>query len=276
MTPYFKISRQAFYKSEKSEISKSMSKKVALDMALQERQIQPELGTKKLYRMLRADLQTLPSKLSRDRFFDLMRENNMLIHRKRRFTHTTNSDHQNNIYPNLLKDINKVEKAAHILISDMTYIRVGRGFCYLSLTADLFSRKILGFSISNDLSSKWPFQALKQALRSIPSLDKKTIIHHSDRGIQYSSNLFTRELKRNDISISMSAKGNPYDNAVMERINGILKQEYYLGGYFRDIKELTKSVVQAIRIYNDRRPHLSLNYKTPSEVFIKNCEKLAS
>ena len=263
---YFGISKQAFYKAEKLMESKVLSQQIALDMVLDIRSRQPRMGVKKLYYLLSEELQKLPYNIGRDALFGLLRCHSLLIARKKRSFSTTDSTHLNRIYPNLIKKL-PVLHPNHVLIADMTYIRSLGGFCYLSIISDLFSRKILGYCVSRDLSVNGPMLALKSCLSSISHEDKSSMIHHSDRGMQYASNRYTEELKKYDIKISMSGTGNPYENAIMERTIGILKQEYLLDHLFSDIISIRLSVREAIELYNNERPHLSLNYKTPSQVY---------
>lgn len=275
MTDYFGISRQAFYKAEKLMQEKVLSEQLALEMVNDIRCRQPKIGGKKLYYLLFDDLQKLPSKIGRDALFTLLRNNSLLVRRKRSRFSTTNSYHDNKIYPNLIKDL-AVTYPNQVLISDITYIRCLGEFSYLSVVSDLYSRKILGYYVSDNLSLEGPLMALKSSFRQLNANYKNDLIHHSDRGIQYSSFRYTDTLKNHKIRISMSAKGNPYDNAVMERIMGILKQEFLLDQTFQNIESIRKAVSEAVIIYNEERPHLSLAYKTPEMVYNENDRKKAA
>ena len=275
MTDYFSISRQAFYKAEQLMHERILSEELALKMVNEIRCRQPKIGGKKLYYLLSDDLQLLPSKIGRDALFTLLRNNSLLIERKRSRFFTTDSNHGNKIYPNLIKGL-AITEPNQVLVSDITYILRTGGFSYLSVVSDLYSRKILGFYVSNNLSLEGPLKALKISLRQIKDTSKDGMIHHSDRGIQYSSFKYTDKLKNQGITISMSAKGNPYDNAVMERIMGILKQEFLLDQSFQDIESIRKAVKEAVSIYNEERPHLSLAYKTPTAVYNEKDNKKAA
>ena len=266
MTSYFGISRQAFYKAEKSEQERMLSEQMALEMVNEIRHRQPKIGGKKLYYLLSEDLHKLPSKIGRDALFDLLRDNSLLIKKKRCRYSTTNSYHDNKIYPNLIKEL-EITRPNQVFVSDITYIRHLTGFSYLSIVTDLYSRKILGYYVSDDLSLEGPLKALRISFRKLQDINKIGLIHHSDRGIQYSSFRYTDKLKNHKIRISMSGKGNPYDNAVMERIIGILKQEFLLDQTFNNIEAIRNAVKEAITIYNEERPHLSLGYKTPDEKY---------
>lgn len=275
LTCYFGISRQAYYKSQKVQEYKTLSENLCLKLVQEIRNRQPNIGGKKLYYLLSEDLSNLPYKISRDKLFMLLGKNDMLVKMKRRYKRTTDSNSPNPIYPNLIKDL-EVNRPNEVLVADITYIRRLNGFAYLSLVCDLYSRKILGFHVSNDLSLTGPLKALKMGIKNIPPKELQNLIHHSDRGCQYRSNCYIELILNKGSKISMSRKGNPYDNAVMERINGILKKEFWLDEVYKDINSIKRAVEQAVTIYNEERPHLSLAYKTPSYVYHKGTEEHAA
>lgn len=266
ITSYFGISRQAYYKAQKVQEHKLLSEEICLRLVQEVRNTQPKIGGKKLYYLLSKTLVYLPYKISRDKLFALLRENDMLVKVKRRYKRTTDSNSPNPIYSNLIKDL-EVSRPNEVLVADITYIRRFNGFSYLSLVCDLFSRKILGFYVSNDLSLAGPLKALKMSFKSIDPKDLNGMIHHSDRGCQYRSIPYIELLEKKGCKISMAGKSNPYENAVMERIIGVLKDEFFLDEVYKDIKSIKKAVKQASTIYNEVRPHLSLAYKTPSYVY---------
>ena len=169
-------------------------------------------------------------------------------------------------YKNTIKDV-KVSKVNQVWVSDITYIRTQKGFCYLALITDVFSRKIVGYDISNSLELSGCVRALKKALYKTKNTEG--IIHHSDRGIQYCSNQYTQILKRKGIQISMTEENHWYENAIAERVNGILKDEFYLDQTFDNLKYAKKATKSAINLYNQIRLHVSLNYKTPHMVYLK-------
>lgn len=154
-----------------------------------------------------------------------------------------------------------------VWVSDITYIRTVKGFCYLALITDMFSRKIIGYDLSDSLELNGCVRALNKALYQ--AKDITGLIHHSDRGIQYCSNVYTQILKRNNIGISMTAKNHCYENAMAERVNGILKDEFYLDQIFTDVTHAKRATKNAINLYNEIRLHLSLDYKTPNMVYLK-------
>ena len=258
------ISPQGYYKGRKKKERKELQEGIIIQLVHSHRREMPKLGGKKLYRMLLPDLVRMKIKLGRDKFLRLLGRNALLIHRKKRYAKMTNSSHRFRIYKNLIKEITPKNRD-RIYVSDITYIIVEDSFCYLALITDLYSRKIVGYDISDSLNMEGSIRALKMAIKD--KTDLSSLIHHSDRGIQYCSKLYTELLTENKIQISMSEKGNPYENAVAERINGILKEEFMLSETFR-IKELAyKAVHQAIKTYNELRPHMSINYMTPNQKY---------
>lgn len=258
------ISRQGYYKGRKKKQRKKLQQEIVLKLVQFHRRRMPMLGGKKLYKLLLGDLKRLDMKLGRDKFFDLLRDNGLLIKRKRRYAKTTNSSHRFRIYKNLVKEI-EVSRPDEIYVSDITYIRVDDSFCYLALITDLYSRKIVGYDISDSLNLEGCLRALKMAIRG--KKDLSGLIHHSDRGIQYCSSPYIDLLTEHEIKISMSEKGNPYENAVAERINGILKEEFMLSETFKTKKLAYRAVDEAIKTYNELRPHMSIDYMTPNQKY---------
>jgi len=228
----------------------------------------PYVGVRKLCQMLKAGIFGLPVKIGRDHLFNLLRDNNMLSTLHKRYRKTTNSKHNLSSYPNLLKEAS-VSQAAQAFVSDITYIRLSGGkFCYLFLVSDYYSRKILGHALKNSLSTEGALEALKMAIRiAKPS---SGFIHHSDHGIQYCCKEYIALLQDNGAQISMTGKDHCYDNAVAERINGILKQEFGLGKELPDLAAANKLANEGINLYNDVRLHVSLSYNTPNKVYAQS------
>ncbi|HMQ69709.1 MAG TPA: IS3 family transposase [Ignavibacteria bacterium] len=258
------ISRQGFYKARKKKRKKGLQEEIIIGLVHSQRRKMPMLGGKKLYRLMTADFERLKIKLGRDKFFSILRKNGLLIHRKKRYAKTTDSSHRFWIYDNMIKEI-EPEGINKIWVSDITYVRVGDSFCYLALITDLYSRKIVGYDISESLNLEGSIRALKMAMRR--KGDLSGLIHHSDRGIQYCSNIYTELLISRKIKISMAEKGNPYENAVAERVNGILKEEFLLGETFKTKQQAYRSVREAIETYNKLRPHMSIDYMTPNQKY---------
>jgi len=260
----FGISRQGYYKGRKKSQNKKLQTEKMLQLVHFHRAKMPMLGGKKLYRLMKLDIDRLGSPIGRDKFFIFLSENDLLIHRKKSFTKTTNSNHRFKIHKNLIKG-NIPLGVDEIYVSDITYVRVKDSFSYLALITDLYSRKIVGHDFSDSLNLEGSLRALKMSLKGKCNMEK--LIHHSDRGLQYCSNVYTELLTAHKIQISMSEKGNPYENAVAERVNGILKGEFLLSETFKS-KALAKQAVQeAIDTYNEYRPHMSINYMTPNQKY---------
>jgi len=258
------ISRQGYYKSKKKKGIEKLKEEMVLQLVQIHRRRMPKLGGKKLYRKICPDLERMKIKLGRDKFFKLLSKKGLLIHRKKRYAKTTNSSHRFKIYKNLIKDL-EPDHRNKVWVSDITYIIVEDSFCYLALITDLYSRKIVGYDMSDSLNMEGSIRALKMAMKG--KNDLLGLIHHSDRGIQYCSNLYTGLLTENKIEISMSEKGNPYENAVAERINGILKEEFLLGESFKTKEQAYRAVKEAIKTYNEDRPHMSINHMTPNQKY---------
>jgi putative transposase len=193
-----------------------------------------------------------------------MRDECLLIKRKRKYAKTTNSEHGFKTYQNKIKEL-AILKPNQVWVSDITYIRTRTGFMYLALITDLFSRKIIGYDISDSLEAEGCKRALKRALSMVT--DSKGIIHHSDRGIQYCCREYIKILKKNKMEVSMAAKGDCYENAVAERVNGILKGEYDLGMRFISKKIAVKATKEAVNLYNNLRLHSSINFRTPEQIY---------
>jgi transposase InsO family protein len=224
------------------------------------------MGTRKLYKLLSPTFKEQGIKVGRDRLFSIIGEHNMLIKRKKSYIKTTNSYHRFHKYKNLIKDM-QITDSNQVWVSDITYLRTEKGFCYLALITDFYSRKIVGYDVSDTLELAGCMRAFKRARRAArPAFG---LVHHSDRGIQYCSNQYVEALEKEGIKISMTEENHCYENAVAERVNGILKDEFYLDQTFASKEHAIKATENAIRIYNSKRLHLSLDYKTPDMVFRK-------
>jgi putative transposase len=223
----------------------------------------PRIGGRKLYYLLSPHLQQNSIKLGRDAFFDFMRENNLLIKVKRKYCKTTHSHHWMKKYDNLLTHLES-NTCEQVLVSDITYITTLEGFAYLFLVTDVYSKRILGHFTSDNMSAESGLKALEMATSALTST--QGVIHHSDGGVQYCSALYTDFLKKRNMFISMTEPASPTQNAVAERVNGILKTEWiYHVKTFVSIKEAQDYIDEVIAIYNEERPHDSLKKLTPVE-----------
>lgn len=256
------ISRQSVYQREKREWSRQSELAPVKEMVLELRRYMPRIGTRKLYFLLKPKFVAQDIKLGRDAFFNYLRDEQLLVKPKRSYTKTTNSKHWMKKHPNLLKDIHP-SAPEEVLVSDITYVQSDKGIHYLSLVTDAYSRKIMGYELSDEMKASDVVKALNMAIGK--RRYRRPCIHHSDRGVQYCSSLYQDKLRENGLSPSMTDGYDCYQNALAERVNGILKQEFLLT-QCNNIDELKKVVNESINIYNNIRPHLSLGMKTPNEV----------
>ena len=222
----------------------------------------PRIGSKKLYYLLNKDLKTL--KIGRDKFIDILRANHLLIIQKRSYHVTTNSHHRFRKYKNKLLDL-QINQPEQVWVSDITYIGKREKPCYLSLITDAYSKKIVGFNVSDNLNTESSLAALKLAIKQRKNKEMP-LIHHSDRGLQYCSNEYQKILNKNEIQPSMTQNSDPYENAVAERINGILKQEFYIDKYNKELPVMKQIIKETVDIYNEKRPHLSNHMLTPNQM----------
>jgi transposase InsO family protein len=206
-------------------------------------------------------------KIGRDAFFDLLQANSLLVRRKKRKIYTTQSFHWFRKYPNKIKDVT-LTAPNQLWVSDITYWKINCGYVYISLITDAFSRKIVGHHLANTLEAIETTQALVNALGQLQEIPSG-LIHHSDRGIQYCSTGYVKLLSDNQIEISMTENGDPYENALAERVNGILKEEYLEDYNVDNLEQARMALDLAISLYNNERPHLSCQYKTPEFVHTK-------
>lgn len=235
---------------------------ILLQMITNERVLMPRLGGRKLLVKLKSRLPD-ELQLGRDRFFDFLRDNQLLVRRRRNRIRTTFSNHWLHKYPNLVKGF--IPDGPHQLwVSDITYVETREGFIYLFLITDAYSRKIVGWNVSNTMEADNAVIALQMAISQLPAWVKR-LYHHSDRGVQYCSHKYVKVLEKNNIQISMTENGDPLENALAERINGILKDEW-----LKDMKQESMYVVKSqvadiIEIYNTQRPHSSVDMLTPEQ-----------
>lgn len=263
------MTAQAYYQKRRHQ--QDAERKGAIDAVLEKvrmiRRRHPRLGGRKLYSRLYLELQ--PLHIGRDKFYTLLRTHKLLVRPRRRRVWTTDSNHRYLTYEDLIKGRRRPTRVGEIYQSDITYVRVGDGFAYAALVTDAFSRKIVGYDLSLSRSPQSALRALRRALRHRVD-ERLPLIHHSDRGVQYCCSDYIEALQAAHAEISMGRKGHPEDNALAERVNGILKDEYGLGERFNAVEQARKVFLEAILLYNSDRPHLSLNYQTPDEVHRKS------
>lgn len=255
------MTRQSIYEAERriGERELDLSKIKAMVICL--RRQMPRLGTRKLYHLLKPAFESQGIKIGRDALFNYLRRENMLIKPIKKYTKTTNSKHWLKKHPNLLKN-KTVQSIEEVFVSDITYVKSRERTHYLSLITDAYSRKIMGYHLSDDMSAENVTKALKRAVRN--KVTNKPTIHHSDRGLQYCSALYQTTLKQAGMRPSMTDGYDCYQNALAERMNGILKGEFLIEKC-NNVTELEKMVRQSIYIYNNKRPHTSLGMETPQK-----------
>lgn len=271
----FGRTRQAWYKHRWSEDNTDIRDTVILKQVQELRQDIPRIGTRKLLHLLHPVLQQHKIEIGRDKFFDLLAAHNMLVRRrKRRKAITTDSNHPFYKYRNLVKDI-ELQRPDHVWVSDITYLRQAGGFSYLSLVTDAYSRKIVGYCLCPTLERTGPIKAAQMAIANCNRNTNQPLIHHSDRGLQYCCADYVSLMEKHSITISMTEKGSPYENAIAERMNGILKHQLGLKQTFANFTEARQAVDKAIKAYNSLYPHGSCNYLTPEQAH-KQTGKLPS
>lgn len=234
-----------------------------LALVRRERREQPRTGGRKLFKMLEPDLLEIKGSMGRDKFFDVLRDNGLLVRRRKRYERTTNSLHRFRKHKNQFKH-NPPTRPNQAYVSDITYLRTGHRFAYLFLTTDAFSRKIIGWDVRESLGAEGALKTARMAIAQCP--DTRKVIHHSDRGWQYCLPAFEQQMLKKGMIMSMTEENHCYENALAERVNGILKDEYLLGEDQLDLETARKAAREAISIYNTKRLHWSLDLKTPESV----------
>lgn len=229
------------------------------------------MGAVKLYGVLKYKLISANIKCGRDKFLDIMREEGLLVKKKKNYTRTTDSNHRYHKYSNLIKDI-EITHPEQVYVNDITYIRVVDRYMYLSLSTDAYSKRIMGFNLSEDMKVPSVVKTLKMAISN--SKKPEGIIHHSDRGVQYCHPDYSGFAESEGMIMSMTIKHDPYENAIAERVNGILKNEYCIGDGYPDAKTARADIARVIWIYNNLRPHMSCHMLTPVQAHEQSYYKL--
>ena len=255
------MSRQNYYKGRKARQKAAVDAGLICRLVRRERAVQPRLGGRKLFHLLRAELAENGVKLGRDRFFDVLREHSLLLEKLPSFApKTTNSRHSLPVFHNLVKEMTLTGRN-QAWASDITYIRTDKGFICLALISDMWLRKIVGYHAGDTLEAEGALRALERAAATLGEGEQP--VHHSDRGCQYCCHAYVDALRRHGMGVSMTEEAHCYENALAERVNGILKQEYGLGGSFKSKADAVKAVDEAVLLFNTKRPHQALHYKIP-------------
>lgn len=259
----FGVTRQSYYKHFWQWEATTIEHEIIIRRVKEIRQNHPVLGGRKLYALLQPDLLQHQIKLGRDGLFDLLATHSLLIRRKRRRAVTTHSNHWYRKYPNLIKELEPAS-ANKLWVSDITYWRTPFGFLYISFITDAYSHKIVGYHLADNLEAVNNVKALQMALKDLTG-KTDDLIHHSDRGIQYCCMEYVNLLKDNHVKISMTESGDPLENPIAERINGIIKEEYLKHNIVLNKSMAYEVLSKSIQLYNNERPHLSTNLMTPKQ-----------
>lgn len=261
---WFGITRQAYYQESRKQMDKGVETEVLLKEVLRIRKDHKRIGTRKLYKMLTPVMIEHQIKIGRDKLFDLLSAHHLLIRRRRRNIRTTFSNHWLRKYPNLIRDFVPATPN-QLWVSDITYWKVNGYTVYITFITDAYSHKIVGYNLADTLEALESMKALKMALQPFEGAASH-LIHHSDRGLQYCSKEYVGLLNKFEIQISMTETGDPLENPVAERVNGIMKEEYLDVQELKSVKEAITYLHKAIRLYNAERPHMSVSNLTPDAV----------
>ena len=261
------ISKQAYYQRIKSDKIKEIKNNKVIELVMEIRQTMPGTGTVKLHELLKDKFVTNDIKMGRDAMFNLLRSRGLFIKKTKRFHITTDSKHFFHKSPNLLYDL-AVTHAEQVFVSDITYIKTDQGHCYLALVTDAYSRKIMGYALEDNMRVEMVKNALSMAHKNCV-FNHKNIIHHSDRGIQYCCPDHSEFAQSKGFILSTTQKYDPYENAIAERINGVLKYEFGLKKTIKSLSIAQAMIKEAVGIYNNQRIHWSLDLQTPQAVHLQ-------
>jgi putative transposase len=259
------LTRQAYYQHFWQAEASSIEESLVLEKVHAIRKDHRVMGGRKLYEKLYSFLLEHQIKMGRDAFFDLLAKNNLLVKKRRRRFMTTFSNHWLKKWPNLIREM-EINRINQLWVSDITYWKIGERYSYISLITDAYSHKIVGYHLAQTLESVETIKALHMAMNQLPNQLLATLIHHSDRGVQYCSENYIKLLQNRGIKISMTENGDPLENAIAERINGILKSEYLKHYQSKTIQQANELLDSAVKLYNQDRPHFSIGLLTPEKV----------
>lgn len=262
---WFGITRQAYYQESWNQMDNGIEIEVLLKEVLRIRKDHKRIGTRKLYEMLTPIMIEHQIKLGRDKLFDLLAANHLLIRRRKRNIRTTFSNHWLRKYPNLIRNFVPTWPN-QLWVSDITYWKVNGFAVYITFITDAYSHRIVGYNLAETLEAIECVRALQMALSALLAESHLRLIHHSDRGLQYCSSEYVGLLNKYNIQISMTESGDPLENPVAERVNGIIKEEYLEPANVKSVKEAIAYLHKAIALYNTERPHMSISNYTPDTV----------
>jgi transposase InsO family protein len=267
---WFGVTRQAYYQNSWRDIEISIEEELIIKEVQSIRNNHKRMGVRKLYQKLEPVMQEHQVKMGRDALFNLLSAHGMLVRKRKRRIQTTQSSHWLRKYPNLIRTF--IPTAPNQLwVSDITYWKIKNGHVYISFITDAYSHKIVGFHVAQTLETIETIQSLRMALSGLLNWPEShsSLVHHSDRGVQYCSGEYVKLLQKNNIKISMSENGDPLENAIAERINGIIKDEYLIDYTVSSLSEATAILKKSVLCYNQDRPHMSIGNKYPNDVHEK-------
>ncbi len=270
---WFGVTRQAYYQNSWKAVDVSTEERLVLNEVKKIRSRHGRMGTRKLYEKMQGFLIEHQIKMGRDALFNLLSANSMLVRRRKRRIQTTQSFHWLRKYPNLIRNFTPLGPN-QLWVSDITYWKINGTYVYISFITDAYSHKIVGFHVAETLESLETIQALKMALSGLIKEPEShfELVHHSDRGVQYCHHRYVKLLKDNNIKISMTENGDPLENAIAERVNGIIKEEYLQDYTVKDIKQAKELLEFVVKLYNEERIHNSISNLTPNDVHENNIE----
>jgi len=261
------MTRAAYYDRLRRVEKAKFDSGIIVDLVKRERKIAKRVSAKRLHLILKSELLMHQIEIGRDKFLEVLRDNDLLVKRKKRRIQTTMSRHRLRKYPNISKDL-LIDRAEQLWVSDITYLDVENTHCYLILITDAYSRKVVGYNFGRNMDTAFCIVALENAMngRLFP---ERELMHHSDRGLQYCSKKYVETLTDAGIKISMTENGDPLENALAERMNGIFKSNFALDEKFVTFEAARRTIDDAIEYYNNRLPHSSVDMLTPNEAHLK-------
>lgn len=262
------MTRQAYYQHYWHYEERQFEDELIIAEVLRIRKKHKRMGGRKLYELLEPFMLEHQIKMGRDGLFDLLASHRLLVRRRKRRVHTTQSFHWLRKYPNLIRDLIP-ERSNQLWVSDITYWKIATGYVYISFITDAYSHMIMGYQVAETLEAVESIQALEMALSTL-NQPADGLIHHSDRGIQYCSHEYVKLLQDHHVLISMTESGDPLENPIAERINGIIKQEYLECYEVEDITQAKELLTEVVSLYNEQRPHMSIGNMKPADLHQNN------
>jgi transposase InsO family protein len=260
------VTRQAYYKNNWEGVTITLEEELIIQQVKAIRKNHRVMGGRKLYDLLRPFIAEHRIKIGRDALFRILSSNGLLVRKRKSRVRTTNSYHWMRMYPNIIKGV-VLTAPNQLWVSDITYWKITTDqHLYISFITDAYSHQIVGYHVAESLATIETIQALNMALSTLKNTTELNLIHHSDRGLQYCSNSYVSLLKKRNIQISMTESGDPLDNAIAERINGIIKEEYLLNHVVKNLKQAKQLLKSVINLYNNERPHMSIGNLTPNTI----------